>query len=139
MQTFEHIKESGAYLEPAATPIRVENASDDLEARGYARIPEDYGRLLQFANGTQSRAFILLGTEPQELAGGDEEPAILEATEQALKDEYISSGLVLGRVSTDLLLVYSPDSHHYLLIDKTTGDIFQEFKTISDFIADKLA
>jgi hypothetical protein len=135
---YDRLKTSGAFLPEGATDTLIEVVNEDLTAENYPPIPPDYSHFLTRANGAQSAAFILLGTEPMPLAGDQEEPDIFEATAAAFDNGFIDNGVVLGRAPGNLLLVFQPDRKKYVLIDAASTDILYEFPDISAFVQEWL-
>lgn len=119
---------------PPATQDRIAVTSEDLASDGYADIPADYAQFLMLANGVQSTAFVLFGTEPM----GMTEPDIYEATEDALEGGDSEQGLVVGHAQGDLGIAYAADEQKYQIIDKSCGDVLFEYASLADFIIDWL-
>lgn len=134
----ERLKTAGAALMPPAAAARVDVASEELVGRGFPAIPADYRTFLEHANGAQCAAFILLGTEPQPMAGGHQTEDIYEATSRhcELRDEM--DVLALGRASGGVTLVYRSAEDRYALIDESSDDMLRSWGTIEEFMADRL-
>lgn len=117
------LKSAGACLEP------VDDARQDLEG-----IPFDYQEFLRIANGLQVSGLRLLGTKPMRLAGGQVEPDIFASTQAAKDLDRIEQGVVLGHISSDLLIIYGENGHHYELLDKSCGDVLYSFQSLLEVL-----
>lgn len=133
---YERLKAAGAFLPAGASALAIAVVGDDLETAGRRRLPADYEAFLSLADGAQSAAFLLYGTKPQALAGGQTEPDIFEATRRLAERVDIGAGVVLGRASGNLTVIFS-DAGSYVVLDMT-GEALFEFGSFAAFVSDWL-
>jgi hypothetical protein len=130
----QRLKDSGAWLAAGVAEMAIEVHNEDLEHAGFIRVPTDYAAVLRKANGLQSRAFLLWGTEPTPMAGGAWTSDILDATRKAARSEDGDHHfVVLGRVPPDLQLLYLESNGKYLLREDGSGETLDEFDSFLDF------
>ena len=67
------------------------------------------------------------------LAGDYVEPSIFDATQKAIRNEFIDrTSLVLGKSYAGILVTYHSQRKQYVLLDEHTG---QEFEVVPDLAA----
>lgn len=128
------LKRTGSFLMPAVKISEIRLASLDLQISGNCGIPVNYARLLEKANGIQGPGFTLYGIQSQSLAGGQREPDLFMATNDAVEKGIISEGLMIGNAQGNTVIVYSEESMEYHVLDRVTEDVLYRYKKIEDFI-----
>lgn len=125
---------------PGASEARIMLLNEDLKSASLPKIPDDYQHFLRQANGAQSPAFILYGTDPQSLAGGRSVEDIVEASQKVsgfLAPE-LDKSIVVGEVAGGLKLIFNDAQSHYALVDVAAGDVLYEYENLRGFITDWL-
>jgi len=123
---------------PAAPRSRIEIVNKELEGGGFGQIPPDYQYFLLAANGAQTPAFVLLGTDPQTMAGGAQADGIYQATKEFLEERDEEGNVVLGWTSGGVTLVHDGDAEQYQLLDDSCNDVLYRFSTIEEFVSEVL-
>lgn len=127
-------------MEPPAPPAWIRVTNDELAMEGLPTIPEDYRKFLLQSNGAQNGGFMLLGTEPMEMAGGHLADPIYEATVQLAELGIPGSEkwLVLGRCTAGTKLIFDSGQQKYGVADPSGGDILFSYDSIAEFAVDWL-